>query len=228
MTKRFYKRAAAIGNAVHLDTRALKTPKGRTFTAPSAALAEAIAAEWEAQGEHIAPASMPLTQLAFAAIDGGEAARAERIAYVCKFAGTDLCCHRAPAPAELVARQAKMWDPLVAWGAEALGARLPVVQGVLPATVLPEVFSALRARAEALDDFKLTALAQATGLAGSALIAFALVEGRLDAEGAFAAAALDDLWSLEHWGEDEEARRSLERLRGELEAVTILVRALSS
>ena len=227
MTRRFYKRATANGVAVLLDTRALKTPKGHAFAAPTHALAQAIAAEWEAQGEHIVVTSMPLTQLAFAAIDGGGDARTECIAYVLKFAETDLCCHRAGRPAELVARQAALWDPLVAWGAQTLGAALPVVTGVIPAPAPPEALSALRAHTEALDDFRLTALAHAAGLTGSALIAFALVEGRLDAEAAFAAAVLDNLWSLERWGEDVAARAKLERLKEELDAVARFVRLLS-
>jgi chaperone required for assembly of F1-ATPase len=227
VTKRFYERARASECAVFLDARSLKTPRGAAFAAPSPALARAIAQEWEAQGESIQPTSMPLTQLAFAAIDGGASARAERIAYVLKFAETDLCCHRAAAPAELVARQAAMWDPLAAWGVEALGAALPVVTGVVAAHVPGEAPAALRTRAHALDDFRLTALAQAAGLSGSALIGFALVEGRLDADAAFGAAALDELWSLERWGEDAEARARLERLRGEVASVAAFIDALS-
>lgn len=228
--KRFYAAASVSedGHGVLLDARALRTPAGLVFRAPSKALAAAVAGEWQAQGAKIAPASMPLTQLAFAALDGGEAARRERIAYVCKYAETDLCCHRAEAPEELVARQSEAWDPLVEWGAVALDAALPVVTGVLSSPLSAAALAALRARAEALDDFRLTALAQATGLTGSALIAFALARGQLDADAAFAAAALDELWSLEHWGEDGEVRAGLERLRGELSALASFVRALSS
>lgn len=228
--RRFYKTASAAsadgGFAVALDERRLRTPGGAPFTARTRALAEACAAEWEAQGQAIVPASMPITQLAFAAIDQTAAARAQRIAFVVSFAETDLCCHRAEAPAELVARQAAHWDPLVAWGAEALGAKLPVVTGVVAADVPHQALDALRERAEDLDDFGLTALSQAAGLTGSALLAFALLEGRLDAPGAFAAAALDDLWSLERWGEDEEARARLDRLRAELDALARFIAAL--
>ncbi len=228
--KRFYTLATVSedGLGVQLDARTLRTPAGIVFRAPSKTLAAAIAAEWQAQGAEIEPASMPLTQLSFAALDGGEAARAERIAYVCKYAETDLCCHRAEAPAELIARQAALWNPLVASGAETLGVALPVVKGVLAAEVPREALSALREHAEALDDFRLTALAQLTGLTGSALIAFALVQGRLDAETAFAAAALDDLWSLEHWGKDEEARERLEKLRQDISGVARFCKSLSS
>ncbi len=228
--RRFYRLAApsADGFGIMLDSRALKTPGGVLFRAPSLALALAVAVEWQAQGERIAPASMPLTQLAFAALDGGARARGERIAYMLKFAETDLCCHRATAPTELVARQALLWDPLLAWGGDTLGAALPVVASVLPAPVPSAAFAALRARAEKLDDFRLMALAHAAGLSGSVLIAFALVEGRLDAEAAFAAAALDELWSLEHWGEDAEARAELERLRQDISGVARFCKTLSA
>lgn len=226
--KRFYGKAAVSGDGrgVLLDARALKTPARRVFRAPTRALASAIAAEWQAQGARIIPAALPLTQLAFAAIDADGNARAERIAYVAKFGETDLCCHRAERPAELAARQAAAWDPLVQWGALALGVRLPVVNGII-ATALPAATSeTLCAIAGALDDFRLTALAQAAALTGSALIALALAREEIEPGAAFEAAALDDLWSLEHWGEDSEARARLERLRFEIGALARFVAAL--
>ena len=64
-------------------------------------------------------------------------------------------------------------------------------------------------------------------LAGSALIGFALLEGRLDAENAFAAAALDDRWNLENWGEDAAACAGLDRQRAEFDALGRFVQALS-
>jgi chaperone required for assembly of F1-ATPase len=230
--RRFYKVARAAdadgGFTVLLDVRTLRTPAGKVFIAPTHALAEASAAEWDAQAERIIPASMPITQLAFAALDWTAQGRRERINYVAAYAETDLCCHRAEAPAELAARQAEAWDPLVAWGAEALGAALPVVVGVIAGKPDAAALEALRARAAELDDFRLTALVQATGLAGSALIGFALVRGRLSAEEAFAAAALDELWSLERWGEDAEARARLDRTRAEIEAAARFVAALDA
>ena len=228
--RRFYTSASAVtaegGYGVALDERRLLTPGGTPFIAPTRALAEVCAAEWKAQGEHIVPASIPITQLAFAAIDRTAGSREQGAEYVVSYAETDLCCHRADAPAELIARQGATWDPLVAWGAETLGAGLPVVTGVIAAAAPCTVLDALRARAGEFDDFRLTALSQAAGLTGSALIAFAVVEARIDAEQAFTAAALDDLWSLERWGEDAEARARLERLRAELAVIARFIGAL--
>ena len=77
--------------------------------------------EWAAQGGHIVPATMPASQMAFATLDWTAKNRDQICDYVAKFGETDLCCHRAEAPVELAARQAELWDPLVAWGAEELG-----------------------------------------------------------------------------------------------------------
>lgn len=227
--RRFYKtaRAADDGAGVMLDERRLRTPEGQPFNAPTRALAEAIAAEWEAQGEHIVPATMPLTQLAFAAIDHTPERRDDLIQYIAKFGETDLACHRVETPPALVARQSMLWDPLIGFGLRDLGIMLPVVTGVLPAAVPRESLETLAAHAGAADDFRLTVLAQAAGLAGSALVAFALINGRLDAEQAFAAAALDDLWAQETWGRDEEAAARLDRQRAEFENIARFIALLN-
>ncbi len=229
LARRFYKQATATPDrGVALDERRLRTPGGNVFAAPTAALARAVADEWAAQGDAIMPASMPLTQLAFAALDHTPRRRDELVAYVEKYAETDLVCHRADSPAELVARQAGAWDGLRDWCAAFIGADLPVVTGVLAADVPSVERAKVRAAAEALDDFRLTALGQATGLAGSAVIGFALVHARLTAETAFAAAALDELWSLERWGEDAEARARLDTQRAEFENIARFIAALGN
>src|SRR5689334_14622693 len=74
LRKRFYKEAT-IGEAgeggfpVLLDGRPIRTPARRLLAAPTQALAQALAAEWNAQGDTIDPARMPLTRLANAIID---------------------------------------------------------------------------------------------------------------------------------------------------------------
>src|ERR1700741_368833 len=126
LRKRFYERAAAGEGApypVLLDGRAVKTPAGSTLAAPSAALAQAIAAEWNAQGERIDPASMPLTRLANKIIDG-VAQNAESVTQdIAKYLGSDLVCYRASAPEGLVAAQVRYWDPVLAWVRQTYGAR---------------------------------------------------------------------------------------------------------
>lgn len=221
-TKRFYAFARAEpvegGFAVMLDDRRLKTPKGSPFAAPTLALAGACADEWMAQGENIAPASMPITRLCFAASDLALLHGRALSEHILKYAETDLICHRADSPSALITRQAEVWDPIHKWAVDVLGVRLPVVTGVLAADAAPDI-ALLRMRIDTMDDYALTGLAQAASLSTSILIGFALLEGRLSGADAFAAATLDEHWNMEHWGLDSEALMRLERIRIEFEAL---------
>lgn len=230
LVKKFYQRARVSGDGlgVMLDGRALKTPGGAVFAAPTRALAEAVAAEWDAQGEQVVPGAMPLTQLAFAALDLTPNQRDPIVALAAKYLGTDLLRHRAEAPAALVARQAAIWDPLIAWASERFHTTIPVVTGVMPAETPPWLATTFAWEVDDLDDFRATALARAVTLSGSAILGFALLEGRLDAQAAFAAAALDNLWSQEHWGEDAEVSAGLDQLKRDLSAVASFIEVLSA
>jgi chaperone required for assembly of F1-ATPase len=166
--------------------------------------------EWDAQSDRIDPQKMPLTRLANVAIDRTPSARQEMIESIAKHGETDLLCHRADRPPALVERQQETWDPLVAWSEMELGFAPVVVVGVAAAQ---NDTTALAEAALPLDDFRLTALAYAVGLSGSAIIGYALLRGRLDGADAYAAAALDELFQLETWGEDAEARKRLEHMR---------------
>ena len=228
--KRFYKEAGifddAAGFGVALDGRQVKTPGGREFRVPSRALAKLCAREWAAQRDRIAPASMPLTGLAYAALDTVPARRAELAAHIAKYGETDLVCHRVDTPASLVRRQSGAWDPILAWADAGFGLRPPIVAGII-ANPSAETVEGLRAHAAALDDFRLFALAQATSIAGSAMIGLALVHGLLDAAQAFAAATIDEHFSLETWGEDAEARARLAKVQQDLDTIGRFIAALA-
>ncbi|HYD88353.1 MAG TPA: ATP12 family protein [Vitreimonas sp.] len=226
--RRFYKAASVAedGAGVMLDQRRLRTPNGAVFAAPTPKLAQAVAAEWDAQAELIRLASMPLTQLAFAAVDATPGRRDDLVRHVLKHAETDLLCHRAEAPQALVERQDALWTPILEWFRGQLGSAPSVVRGVIAAPLSPGLSEALSERTQALDDFTLTGLAHGVGLSGSAMIGFALMRGAVDAQRAFEAAALDDLWSLERWGEDAEARERLNRLQRDLAALDRFFQAL--
>ena len=57
------------GHEVFLDDRALRTPGKLPLILPTAALAEALAQEWQAQGDLIQPQTMPLTRAANSAVE---------------------------------------------------------------------------------------------------------------------------------------------------------------
>jgi chaperone required for assembly of F1-ATPase len=220
--KRVYKsvgtRAVEGGWGVALDGRPLRTPAKRDLSVPSERLATAIAGEWNAQNPEIEPETMPLTRLTTTAIDRTAEKRAEIVADIAAYAGTDLVCYRADHPPALAARQEATWQPLIDWAAGRYDASLAVTAGVLPLAQSPASLKAYAAVVAALDDFRLTALQAVTAACGSLVIALALFEGRLNADAAFAASQLDETFQIEAWGEDSEATARRQALAADIKA----------
>ncbi|MEM6678237.1 MAG: ATP12 family protein [Pseudomonadota bacterium] len=207
--KRFWTqtRVAAVegGFELRLDTRPIRTPGKRALILPTATLAEAMAAEWEAQGETVDPRSMPVTRSANTAIDRVAPERAAVVGTVAAYGETDLLCYRAPHPDRLIARQAAVWDPLLDWAAEAYGARLQPAAGVMFSAQDPEATARLRAAVETRDAWALTALHELVTLSGSLVIGLAVAEGRLSPDEGWAASRVEEDWNIAEWGEDAEA-----------------------
>ena len=225
--KRFYQSvelaAADDGHRVLLDGRPLNTPARRALTLPSAALAEALAEEWRAQGETIRPEGMPLTRLASTAQDRMPALRAVAIDDAVGYAGTDVLCYRAAAPLALVERQQQVWQPLLDWATSALGTRLVVTTTLLPVTQPDAAVRGLRAAVEELGDWPLIGLHAATTALGSLVLGLALSRGRINAEQGLAASLLDELFEIERWGKDAETERRHDALRREVDAAALFL-----
>ena len=220
--RRFYERAKSApaegGFGVFLDDRPVRTPGKRELVVPSAPLAEAVAGEWSDQVETVDPLAMPLTRLANTALDIVGERRRELVAEIAGYGETDLVCYRAERPEELRRRQEAAWDPLVDWLAGEYGARLVVTTGLAPAAQPRETVDALSRAVDAFDDFVLAALQRATGALGSIVLALAMTAGRIGAEEAWAASAIDVSYQADRWGEDPEAREAHEIVRRELAA----------
>jgi chaperone required for assembly of F1-ATPase len=208
--------AGEHGHGVTLDGKPLRTPAKAPLVVPSRALAEAIAAEWQDQGADISVPSMPLTRLASAAIDLVAARRDTVIAETASYAGTDLVCYRASRPPELVRRQHAAWQPLLDWARDRYDAPLSVTTDIAPVAQPAASLTALHAAVAAHEAMRLAALRLATAAAGSLVIALALLERRLDAEAAFAAAELDESFQIENWGEDPDQAKRRAGLRDDL------------
>jgi chaperone required for assembly of F1-ATPase len=209
LPKRFYKQVsvapAESGFAVHLDGRPVKTPLKRSLVMPGETMAEAVAAEWDAQGTHINPAAMIMTKLANTAIDRVSGDEARIIGEIVDFAGSDLICYRADRPEGLVSRQAAHWDPVLEWVRAAHGCKFVCVAGVMRAEQPSVSLETLRAVLAGEGAYRLTAIHNLTTLTGSALIAIKVAAGALDPQAAWLAAHVDEDWQIEQWGEDEEA-----------------------
>jgi chaperone required for assembly of F1-ATPase len=211
VNRRFYREAAAIPDGdtwrIALDGKVVKTPARNPLGLPKRGLAEAIAAEWAAQDTKVKPDTMPLMQLASTAIDRVAPDRDRIIAETAGYAATDLICYRAESPADLVARQAAAWDPLIAWLRARYDVSLQVGSGVIAIPQSDQALAALTRAVAALDDLRLTAVAVMTGASGSLAIALAVLEGRISPEEGTQAAQLDELFQAERWGLDPEAEK---------------------
>ncbi len=220
--QRFYKRVTvepeeAAAFAVMLDQTPVRTPARKPLRVPRAALAEAIASEWEAQGDTIAVEGMPLTQVATTALDRVAPDPDTYSQQISAYGETDLVCYRAESPAALATRQTTVWQPLVDWASETLSAPLAVTSGINPVAQPAKTLTALRKAVVAHDAFEMAALSLATTASGSLIVALALSHGRIDAETAFTAGYLDETWQVEQWGADEEAEARLNIARADLE-----------
>lgn len=217
--KRFYAAAAATpDNGIRLDSRALNTPGRAPLVVPTPALAEAIADEWNAQGEKIDPRSMPLTGLANAAIDRIAPDPEGFARGLAAYGESDLLYYRAAHPPRLVARQAEAWDPVLAWARRRYDVDFVVTSGIIhraqPEATLAQLGQAVAAR----DPFALAGLHPLVTIGGSLLAALALAEGALSLDAAWAATTIDEAWQTEQWGEDAEAATALGNRRAEFES----------
>lgn len=224
--KRFYKEASVSevegGYAITLDGKPIRTPSGRQVVIPSRALADAVAAEWSAQGETIDPVTMPLTRIANSVVEG-VVDRVELVSDdLAYYFESDLLFYRAGHPEGLVARETAHWDPVLFWAAETLGAHFILSEGVMHVKQPDEAVEAARAALPG-DAWSVAALHVVTTLTGSALLALALAHGARDAGQVWAAAHVDEDWNADQWGVDEEAAsRRATRARDFEAAVAVL------
>lgn len=207
--KRFWTNTAVrqegTGYGVALDGRPVKTPAKAPLVVPTRMLADAIAAEWDAQTEVVDPRTMPVTRGANAAIDKVRIQHAEVAELLAAYGESDLLCYRADAPAELCARQAEQWDPLLDWLEDTFGVRLAIGTGVMHVAQPDDAVQKLRAEVHGMTEFELAAFHDLVSLSGSLVIGLAATRDAQPVERLWDISRLDESWQAEQWGEDEEA-----------------------
>ncbi|KDN53234.1 ATP12-domain-containing protein [Tilletiaria anomala UBC 951] len=194
---------------VQLDSRSLKTPAGSLLKIPvdRPLLAALIAQEWDEQDRVLRPHALPLTSLAARALDG-MASPSQREA-VCKdllrYLETDTICFHESKPPVLVRLQKEHWEPILAWVKERFGVEIKLYDGITISTAQDSATKQrLLEHISTLSPLQLAAFERAVMTSKSFLIALALVEGRLDVEGASRAAEVEVRSQIERWGEVED------------------------
>lgn len=207
--KRFWKQATAEpcdgGFTVRLDGRAVKTPAKRPLVVPTLAMAQAIAAEWDAQQGAVKPETMPVTRAANSALDKVAEQFDEVADLLIAYGGSDLLCYRATGPEGLVNRQAAGWNPLLDWAAQDLSAPLTVTSGIVHVDQPQASLDRLAALVRAYSPFQMAAFHDLVAISGSLILAIAVTRSRLSADEAWSLSRIDETWQAELWGVDDEA-----------------------
>jgi chaperone required for assembly of F1-ATPase len=223
--KRFWEQAQAApardgGYAILLDGRPMRLPGGAPLAVPSARLAAAIAAEWQAaggdRGGDMSFSDTPLTQLAGTAQERILPDPAATVAAIARYAQSDLLCYHAEHPAELMQRQARLWQPWLDWAARTHDAVLKVTRGIIYTQQDAGALAALQAAVARRSPLVLAGLGLAVPAMGSLVLGLALADRALSAGDAFAAAALEELFQAERWGDDTEAAARRARVAADI------------
>lgn len=216
--KRFWTKARAENGTVLLDGKPVRTPKRHALDLPTPALAEAIAAEWNGVGKELDPRALPLTGLANAAIDIVTPNRLSFAESLARYGESDLLAYRAESPAELVAREAADWDPLLDWVRARYDVHVDLVTGIMHRPQPEATIARLRDATAALDAFRLAALSPLVTIGGSLVAGLAIVERAFDPERVWEAVNLDELWHEQQWGTDELSAQARAARRAEWDA----------
>jgi chaperone required for assembly of F1-ATPase len=227
--KRFWKDAEVVegdGFGIALDGRRVKTPARADLTVPTSALAEAIASEWREADEEIDPRAMPLTGLANAAIDRVAPEQEQFASGLAKYGETDLTCYRAESPAALADRQERAWGPLLAWARRRFDVDFCITASTTYVQQPQGTVERLAHAVAALDPFRLAGLSPLVTIGGSLVVALAVAEEAVAAEGAWEAVSLDERWQLEQWGSDADAEAALANRRRDFLAAAKFLKLL--
>lgn len=201
--------------AVSKQGSPVSTPERRPMLLPTRALAEAVAFEFKQHGK-FAAGKMPITTLAQTAIDRIDDQRELIVESLMVYVDTDALAYRAGEAGAVLDRQKRDWDPIIAWFEKRFGATWQTTSGVMPIDQTPELHKAVRAYLAALSTMKLAACCMLSATYSSVLLAVAVTEDYISAEGAFNTSRLEEDIQAEQWGRDPEAERRAQKIKEEI------------
>lgn len=150
-----------------------------------------------------------------AALKDASLNKQEIIDKMCGFAQTDVLLFWNDNP-ELEARQNEFWFPVLRWIGQELNIQLKTSTSLDVPDQEEKFGVALKRYLEKFSDKELIAFYKAALDMRSVMLAVALVKGKINAEQAFQAAYLEELWQAEKWGKIEDAEKSRVRAKADL------------
>lgn len=223
--KRFWKSAAvaqadASGWSILLDDRPVRLPGGTPLRVEGRALADAIAAEWEAAGGAVGGEmsyhDVPMTRLAGTAQERIAPDPEPVVLEIARYGESDLLCYRAETPDALVQRENEAWQPWLDWAETAFGARLRVTDGLVFVPQTPAAVASLASAVARQTPLGLAGMGVLVPALGSLVLGLAVATFALSPADAFTAATVDETFQAELWGEDLEAAARRDRVRDDV------------
>jgi len=235
--KKFYKDvttgpAVGGGFVVLLDGRPVRTPAKALMTAPTAKLAEMIAAEWAAQDDVINAETMPLTQILVTAIDRAGPQREAITVAALAYLNSDLLCYHADEPEGLMAEQGKLWSPWLRWFEKRFnGISLYTTYALARLDQPQAAHDAVALAVDALDIQRFSVFQIVTNMTGSIVLGLAFTEGAASASDALACTLCEELYyerklDLEKHGLDPNEARRRAGLKRDLDAAAAYLKAI--
>lgn len=192
-----------------------KTPANNSFALPNPKLSEAIAAEW-ASGKKYSPSAMPLTALAYTAIDRIASQKDSVVEVLLVYVDSDTLTYRASGSEELAKLQEEKWGKVLKWA----GARFDVVwqttSGVMPVEQSEVLHTAIKRYLESLDEWQLSVFCVLSSGFSSLVLAIAVCENHMRADDAFDLSRLEEEAQAQQWGRDAEADARAQKMKSEI------------
>ena len=208
------------GFGVELDGRGIRLPGGTALCVPSAALAEAIAAEWaDAGGEKggaFPPDDLPMTRITGSMIERIAPQPAAQVAALMQYVDGELLCYRADHPARLCRAEEEEWDPQLAWLRARHGIDMAVTHGIMPLAQSAAVHEGWRDVLGRQDNATLAALGVMVPAMKSLVLGLAVVTGALSAARAAEIATVGERIQMTIWGEDAKLLAALRQLAADV------------
>jgi chaperone required for assembly of F1-ATPase len=195
----------------------LLTPARHELVVPSEALAEALAAEWQALGDgKINPAKLPLTGFAALTLDVVMPGRESVTEELVEYGDTDLIFYRDGEENELRHQQDKLWQPWLDWAVKRYDTVYQATYSVTPVMQDPRNAARHKEALAELDPWQLACLAVAVKCSTSLILGLAFLHRVISAGQLFSLSRLEETYNISRWGEDSEAEAKATRTREEL------------
>lgn len=194
------------------------TPAKNPFTLPTPALQEAIADEWQVAskaGKKYTPENMPLTAIAYTAIDKIAPNKEAVVEALLVYIDSDTLTYRATASEHLAKEQDEKWGEVLRWCGARFDVSWQVTSGVMPVEQSPTLHKAISRYLMSLDEWQLSVFCVLASLFSSLVLAIAVCEGKLSADKAFLLSRLEEEAQAAQWGKDEQVEARAAKMKEE-------------